>query len=388
MVEYTRLLKHLMQGEDVKAVKDRLVALGYLHAATHDTFGDDTLEAVRSFQTASGLTADGVVGPLTWAALFDNAEPAGPEAPGGAPSGGAGASDDPQPVPAYTRTLRHLMQGEDVKAVKDRLVALGYLHAATHDTFGDDTLQAVRSFQAANGLEADGVVGPLTWRRCLTRRPNRSSRWIRPSSRRTSARRRRRPSPAQLGAVSETRQKLVLEALRHAYDPAVPASYPYSLYIRGGEPVQQRLYREHHYGQAHRGRGAPPAGVLQRREQGDDARSRGGKSGDDRRGLLRRGGRAHALYARRERRVRRHRQQPVRVGTQYGNRQTELRPGDWVGRDGHIGLYAGGGYVVEWMGQLYGCQLSRLADRQGYDFVGKRLRGRSGWTKYRRPKYY
>ena len=45
MVEYTRLLKHLMQGEDVKAVKDRLVALGYLHAATHDTFGDDTLEA-------------------------------------------------------------------------------------------------------------------------------------------------------------------------------------------------------------------------------------------------------------------------------------------------------------------------------------------------------
>ena len=78
MVEYTRLLKHLMKGDDVRAVKDRLVALGYLHAATHDTFGDDTLEAVRSFQRAAGLTVDGVVGPLTWAALFADGAPEPP----------------------------------------------------------------------------------------------------------------------------------------------------------------------------------------------------------------------------------------------------------------------------------------------------------------------
>ena len=58
----------------------------------------------------------------------------------------------------YTRLLKHMMEGPDVKAVKERLAALGYLHAATHDTFGDDTLAAVTAFQAANGLEADGVV--------------------------------------------------------------------------------------------------------------------------------------------------------------------------------------------------------------------------------------
>ena len=288
----------------------------------------------------------------------------------------------------YTRLLKHLMEGDDVRAVKERLVALGYLHAATHDTFGDDTLEAVRAFQAANGLEADGVVGPLTWAALFDAAaqpvepvdtalfpPN-----IGPAAATAVA--------AQLGAVSATRQKLVLEALRHAYDPAVPASYPYSLYIRGGnlynsdftvntitaKRIEDGARRQPAYYSG--GSKEMMLAAVAANPETTGADCSGGVVGLMRFTRVVSGGfdaTANSLCG---------------SGHSTAIDKTELRPGDWVGRDGHIGLYAGGGYVVEWMGQLYGCQLSRLADRQGYDFVAKRLRGRSGWTKYRRPKYY
>ena len=70
---YTRLLKKGMTGEDVRAVKDRLVELGYLKVATHNTFGSDTRAAVKAFQKAKGLTVDGIVGTATWGALFGQA---------------------------------------------------------------------------------------------------------------------------------------------------------------------------------------------------------------------------------------------------------------------------------------------------------------------------
>jgi len=48
-MEFTRNLKKGMSGEDVLAVKERLVTLGYLYAATKLTFGSDTLKAVKAF---------------------------------------------------------------------------------------------------------------------------------------------------------------------------------------------------------------------------------------------------------------------------------------------------------------------------------------------------
>lgn len=48
----------------------RLRELGLYAGSVDNVYGSEVQTAVRAFQTANGLTADGVAGPRTWAALF------------------------------------------------------------------------------------------------------------------------------------------------------------------------------------------------------------------------------------------------------------------------------------------------------------------------------
>lgn len=59
----------LMSGDDVLAMKQALLAKGYLSSAKKKTFGDDTEKAVKAFQKAKGLTVDGIAGKKTITAL-------------------------------------------------------------------------------------------------------------------------------------------------------------------------------------------------------------------------------------------------------------------------------------------------------------------------------
>lgn len=63
------------------------------------------------------------------------------------------------------RTMRKGDSGEDVKELQESLLREGYdLGSYGADgKFGGETLSAVRAFQRANGLNPDGIVGPLTW---------------------------------------------------------------------------------------------------------------------------------------------------------------------------------------------------------------------------------
>jgi hypothetical protein len=58
-----------MRGSDVKAVQEALAALGYSLGKIDGIFGKKTYKAVREFQAAKHLVVDGIVGPITAAAL-------------------------------------------------------------------------------------------------------------------------------------------------------------------------------------------------------------------------------------------------------------------------------------------------------------------------------
>jgi peptidoglycan hydrolase-like protein with peptidoglycan-binding domain len=170
-----------IDGSDrVRAFQRRLRADGIDPGPVDGRFGPSTEAAVRRFQAAHGLVADGVVGPRTASALR------APVALGP----GAG-TDFPHGSPRVRSLQRHLRRaGVDPGPVDGR--------------FGPRTEGAVRRFQRARGLAADGRVGPRTARR-LARRGNASSGPARPP-RRASPRPRpheatkpapqRRPAPA------------------------------------------------------------------------------------------------------------------------------------------------------------------------------------------------
>lgn len=113
----------------VRAVQYLLRARGY-SVTVDGEFGSGTQSAVKSFQSGQGLAADGVVGTLTWEKLVI--------------------------------TVRLGSSGDAVRAAQSRLVVHGY-SVAVDGAFGSGTDSAVRTFQSAGGLTADGIVGLDTW---------------------------------------------------------------------------------------------------------------------------------------------------------------------------------------------------------------------------------
>ena len=60
-------------------------------------------------------------------------------------------------------TLKIGSKGEEVKAWQTFLNANGYSWGLGDGIFGKNTELAVKQWQVAHGLKADGVIGPKTW---------------------------------------------------------------------------------------------------------------------------------------------------------------------------------------------------------------------------------
>ncbi|MGN1299552.1 MAG: peptidoglycan-binding protein [Candidatus Scatovivens sp.] len=55
-------------------------------------------------------------------------------------------------------------RGNYVCIAQDALINLGYNTGGLDGVFGNRTYNSVKSFQSKNGLSADGILGPITWR--------------------------------------------------------------------------------------------------------------------------------------------------------------------------------------------------------------------------------
>lgn len=67
----------------------------------------------------------------------------------------------------FRRNLKRGMEGDDVWAAKQRLFALGMYSTKIKElkshALGVDSIDAIRRFQIANGLQVDGIIGKQTW---------------------------------------------------------------------------------------------------------------------------------------------------------------------------------------------------------------------------------
>lgn len=148
-------LSYGMKGSDVKALQERLKALGYYEDVCSGNYLKNTQAAVRWYQERNGLTVDGIAGPATLKSIHGaNAlAAAGPR-----PT----AAGTPSPQGGFYRTLSIGMSGQDVSYLQRLLSGLGYFYEQESGYFGEATLQAVVSFQISNGLGADGIAGSRT----------------------------------------------------------------------------------------------------------------------------------------------------------------------------------------------------------------------------------
>ncbi|MEO3756021.1 peptidoglycan-binding protein [Streptomyces sp. B6B3] len=123
-------------GPEVAALQHLLTGNGHDAGASDGQFGPQTESAVRSFQTALGLTVDGVADARTWTALL-----------------AAGSPD----------SLSEGSTGESVSRLQRALTAALGRTVDIDGIFGPLTSEAVSEYQQSRGLGVDGLVGPETW---------------------------------------------------------------------------------------------------------------------------------------------------------------------------------------------------------------------------------
>jgi N-acetylmuramoyl-L-alanine amidase len=143
-----QLLRTGDSGPAVAEVRSALREFGLLpplpHGAPDDQYDAPVERAVRAFQQRRGLITDGIVGPATYRALREARWKLGDR--------------------MLALMISAPMAGDDVFALQERLLELGFDTGRPGGVFDAQTEQALRAFQREFGLTEDGICGPATLR--------------------------------------------------------------------------------------------------------------------------------------------------------------------------------------------------------------------------------
>jgi N-acetylmuramoyl-L-alanine amidase len=134
------LLRSGDRGTAVRDLQERLTQCGFT-VTIDGVFGEETLAALRGFQTRRGVRSDGICGVETWGALIESSYSLGDRL-------------------LYLHAP--MLRGDDVTDLQRRLNTLGFDAGREDGILGPETEAGLRQFQRERGLVPDAVCGPAT----------------------------------------------------------------------------------------------------------------------------------------------------------------------------------------------------------------------------------
>lgn len=143
------------KNDHVAQLQKALQQLGYYTGSLDGKYGTGTVAAVTAYQTAQGLSVDGVAGSSTIALL---------EAQTGIDIDGTDSTSTSSNglfKGDYSK-MQFSSSGSRVRILQQALMDLGFSVSKADGVYGQSTYDAVIAFQRAVGLEADGKAGKNT----------------------------------------------------------------------------------------------------------------------------------------------------------------------------------------------------------------------------------
>lgn len=149
-----------LSADGVRQVQGKLNAMAGASGPVDGVWKPANDAALRAFQQANGLQATGQMNRATAAVL--GLDPAALTAVAPPPPPPIAAAAPPPPVAATAPAQVFALGANSVRIIQARLRQLGFYTGEVDATWGPATNSALRGFQSANSLPADGQLTKAT----------------------------------------------------------------------------------------------------------------------------------------------------------------------------------------------------------------------------------